>query len=90
LNSNDLENAEFYHGTGCEHCNRTGYYGRAGIFEFMCTSPELKEAIHRKAPTHELRNIARSNGMTSLAEDGLRLANNQITTLEEVTRVSIK
>ncbi len=90
LNSNDSENAEFYHGTGCEHCNKTGYYGRAGIFEFMCTSPELKEAIHRKAATHELRNIARSNGMISLAEDGLRLANNQITTLEEITRVSIK
>ncbi|MHC4183205.1 MAG: GspE/PulE family protein, partial [Planctomycetota bacterium] len=90
LNINDSENAEFYHGTGCEHCNKTGYYGRAGIFEFMCTSSELKEAIHRKAPTHELRDIARSNGMTTLAEDGLRLANNQITTLEEVMRVSIK
>ena len=89
-NINDLENAEFYHGTGCEHCNRTGYYGRAGIFEFMCTSPELKEAIHRKAPTHELRKIAHSNGMTTLMEDGLRLARNQITTLEEVTRVSMK
>ncbi len=90
LNINDSENDEFYHGTGCEHCNKTGYYGRAGIFEFMCTSSELKEAIHRKVPTHELRKIACSNGMTTLAEDGLRLANNQITTLEEVMRVSIK
>ncbi len=90
FNTSDLENAEFYHGTGCEHCNKTGYYGRAGIFEFMCTSSELKEAIHRKAPTHELRKIAHSNGMTTLMEDGLRLAKNQITTLEEVTRVSMK
>ena len=90
FNTSDLENAEFYHGTGCEHCNKTGYYGRAGIFEFMCTSSELKEAIHRKAPTHELRKIAHSNGMTTLMEDGLRLAKNQITTLEEVTRVSTK
>ncbi len=90
LNINDSENAEFYHGTGCGHCNKTGYYGRAGIFEFMRTSSELKEAIHRKAPTHELRDIARSNGMTTLAEDGLRLANNQVTTLEEVMRVSMK
>ncbi len=90
LNINGLENAEFYHGTGCEYCNRTGYYGRAGIFEFMCTSSELKEAIHRKAPTHELRSIAHSNGMTTLMEDGLRLASNQITTLEEIMRVSVK
>lgn len=90
LNTNDLENAEFYHGTGCEHCNKTGYYGRAGIFEFMCTGSELKEAIHRKAPTQELREIARSNGMTTLMEDGLRLAHNQVTTLEEIIRVSMK
>jgi type IV pilus assembly protein PilB len=90
LNINDLENAEFYHGTGCEHCNKTGYYGRAGIFEFMCIGSELKEAIHRKAPTHELGDLARSNGMKTLMEDGLRLANNQVTTLEEVMRVSMK
>ncbi len=90
LNVSDFGNAESYHGTGCEYCNKTGYYGRAGIFEFMGTSSELKEAIHRKAPANELREIACSNGMTTLMEDGLRLANNQITTLEEVTRVSIK
>ena len=39
-------------------------------------------------PTNELRKIAHSNGMCTLAEDGLRLAREQITTLEEVMRIT--
>ncbi len=38
--------------------------------------------------TNELRKIAHSNGMTTLAEDGLRLARAQVTTLEEVMRIT--
>jgi len=39
-------------------------------------------------PTNELRKIAHSNGMTTLAEDGLRLARAHVTTLEEVMRIT--
>lgn len=88
LNITDLEDTEFSHGTGCEYCNRTGYRGRKPIFEFMCINAKIREAIFRSEGTHELRKIAHSNGMSTLAEDGLRLARAQITTLEEVMRVS--
>ena len=88
LNITDLEDTEFFHGTGCEYCNRTGYRGRKPIFEFMCINAEIREAIFKNEGTHELRKIAHSNGMSTLAEDGLRLARAQITTLEEVMRVS--
>ena len=84
----DLENIEFYHGTGCEYCNKTGYRGRKAIFEFMCINTEIREAIFKNVGTNELRKIAYSNGMTTLAEDGLRLVREQTTTLEEVMRVS--
>ena len=88
LNITDLEDTEFSRGTGCEYCNRTGYRGRKPIFEFMCINAKIREAIFRNEGTHELRKIAHSNGMSTLAEDGLRLARAQITTLEEVMRVS--
>jgi len=88
INNTDIGNTEFFHGTGCEYCNRTGYRGRKPIFEFMCINAEIREAIFKNAGTHELRRIAHSNGMSTLAEDGLRLARAQITTLEEVMRVS--
>jgi len=88
INNNDLGDTEFSRGTGCEHCNRTGYRGRKPIFELMCINAEIREAIFKSKGTHELRKIAHSNGMSTLAEDGLRLARAQITTLEEVMRVS--
>ncbi len=82
----DLENSEFYHGAGCDYCNKTGYVGRKPIFEFMCINAEIRDAIYRNVGTNELRKIARSNGMATLAEDGMRLVRAQITTPEEVLR----
>ncbi|MFQ5964597.1 MAG: GspE/PulE family protein [Candidatus Scalinduaceae bacterium] len=90
LNLSDFDNTEFCHGTGCDYCNKTGYHSRTGIFEFMSITPELGEAIHRKVTTSELSKIAHSTGMTTLMEDGLRLVRAQITTLDEVMRVSIE
>jgi type II secretory ATPase GspE/PulE/Tfp pilus assembly ATPase PilB-like protein len=54
----------------------------------MCINAKIREAIFNNVGTHEIRKIAHSNGMSTLAEDGLRLARAQITTLEEVLRVS--
>jgi type IV pilus assembly protein PilB len=88
INNTDLGDTEFFHGKGCEYCNRTGYRGRKPIFEFMCINAKIREAIFENKGTHELRKIALSNGMSTLAEDGLRLARAQITTLEEIMRVS--
>jgi type IV pilus assembly protein PilB len=84
----DLENTEFYHGIGCEYCNKTGYRGRKPIFEFMSINAKIRDAIFNNVGTSELRKIAHSNGMTTLAEDGLRLARAQITTPEEVMRIT--
>jgi type IV pilus assembly protein PilB len=88
LDISELEGVEFYHGEGCESCNKTGYHGRTAVFELMCITPELKDAIYNKTSTNELRRLARSGGMKTLMDDGLRLAKAQITTLEEVLRVS--
>jgi len=88
VDSIDVENMEFCHGTGCDYCNKTGYRGRKPIFEFMSMNTELRDAIFNKMPTNELRKIAHSNGMTTLAEDGLRLARAHVTTFEEVMRIT--
>ena len=54
----------------------------------MCINAKIRESIFKDEGAHELRKIALSNGMSTLTEDGLRLARAQITTLEEVMRVS--
>jgi type II secretory ATPase GspE/PulE/Tfp pilus assembly ATPase PilB-like protein len=89
LDITDLEDTEFFRGKGCEYCNKTGYRGRKAIFEFMCINAKIREAIFKNVGTHEIRKIAHSNGMSTLTEDGLRLVRAQITTLEEVMRVSV-
>ena len=89
LDIKEFEDTVFYRGEGCDKCNN-GYRGRRGVYEFMCTCHELKEAMYNKAGRDELRKIARANGMTTLMEDGIRLVKEGVTTLEEVARVAVK
>ena len=79
--------AKFYRGRGCDKCKQTGYKGRLGIYELMRVNEELADMIVRRAPLSELKEAARSGGMTSLQEDGFRKVLDGFTTVEEVMRV---
>ncbi len=76
----------FYRARGCEFCNRTGYKGRSGIFEFLEIDDGLKELILTKPSASFLRQKAQENGMRTLREDGLRKVFLGETTLEEVVK----
>ena len=56
-------------GTGCGDCAGAGYRGRIGIYEAMPVGAALRTLIARRATADQLRNLARSNGMESLADD---------------------
>ncbi len=88
LSPEDVEGLTLYRGTGCNRCNNTGYHGRIGIFELMEMNPDLRNLTFAKAPTGEIREKARSYGMLTLMEDGLRKVIQGITTVEEVLRVA--
>ncbi len=76
----------FYRGRGCEHCMRTGYRGRTGIYEVLEVDEEVKKHILKTQDAVELRNFAKSKGFKSMLEDGIRKALAGITTSEEVLR----
>ena len=76
----------FYKGKGCEQCNGTGYKGRAGLYEVMALSPELRRMILKGASTTELSEQAVQEGMLTLRMDGLVKIKKGITTLEEVVK----
>ncbi|MBO6739273.1 MAG: Flp pilus assembly complex ATPase component TadA [Phycisphaerales bacterium] len=78
----------FRKGAGCSNCHDSGFQGRMGIYEFMEVTPELRRLIYRSAPTHELRQLLKRQGQLSLREEGVRLAVDQHTCLEEVIRVT--
>jgi type IV pilus assembly protein PilB len=75
-----------YKGEGCDQCNGSGYKGRCGFYEVMMMSTPIRKAIMNEMGTDELRDLARSEGMLTLREDGLKKVERGITSLEEVVK----
>jgi general secretion pathway protein E len=73
-------------GAGCPACWMTGYHGRAGMFELLAPSDEIRAAVTRHAAAAEIRALAVAAGMRSLKEDGARQVDQGVTTPEEVVR----
>jgi type IV pilus assembly protein PilB len=82
----DWEGVTFYKGTGCERCSGSGYKGRAGLYEVMALSPELRRLILRGASTAELQTQAIEEGMLTLRMDGIVKIRKGVTTLDEVVK----
>ncbi len=82
----EFEGITFYKGKGCEQCAGSGYKGRAGLYEVMALSPELRRMILKGASTAELQQQAVSEGMLTLRMDGVVKIKKGVTTLEEVVK----
>jgi type IV pilus assembly protein PilB len=80
---------KFYYGKGCPRCNNSGYKGRTGIYEVMEMTDDLRDMISSDASVDDMRNLARSQGMTTLREAGLRLIFDGHTTIDEVVRETV-
>ncbi|MHC4211446.1 MAG: ATPase, T2SS/T4P/T4SS family [Planctomycetota bacterium] len=78
----------FTKGAGCERCHNSGYRGRAGIYEIMEVTDDIRRLIHRASPTHELRATLREQRVLTLREEGVRLAMRGRSSLEEVLRAT--
>jgi type II secretory ATPase GspE/PulE/Tfp pilus assembly ATPase PilB-like protein len=74
----------FRKGSGCLQCHDTGFRGRAGIYEVMEITHDLRRLVHKGAATQELRERMESLGMRSLRQEGVALAIDGRTTLDEV------
>jgi type IV pilus assembly protein PilB len=85
-NLESLRKLTFMKGTGCETCSGTGYKGRAGLYEVMALSPELRRMILRGASVAEIRDQAVVDGMLTLRMDGMKKIERGVTTLEEVVK----
>ena len=75
-------------GRGCEECHRTGYLGRIGIFELLVVSEDINRAISAREPLVRLRDLAAQEGMQAMRHDGWVKVQGEITTVEEVLRVT--
>ena len=71
---------------GCEKCQNLGYHGRVGIFELMKMSDAIHSLIIKSASAPEIREVALSQGMTTLQTCGWNQVKRGLTTLDEVIR----
>jgi general secretion pathway protein E len=77
-----------WHPVGCEHCAQTGYKGRTGVYELMTVDDKLRSLIHNRAAESQIFVAAEAHGLRPMREDGQRLVDEGITSLEEVLRVT--
>jgi type II secretory ATPase GspE/PulE/Tfp pilus assembly ATPase PilB-like protein len=84
----DKAGRPFRKGQGCPQCHDTGYRGRVGVYEVMEVTPDIRRMIHRAAPGHELREKCREQGQLSLRDEGILLALDGKSSLEEVLSVT--
>ncbi|MEI7452451.1 MAG: GspE/PulE family protein [Candidatus Falkowbacteria bacterium] len=82
----DFKKIRFYRGAGCRACNNSGYTGRIGVFEVLEISPKIKDLISKQASDDEIMVVAKSEGMTTMLEDGVNKALNGLVSLEEVIK----
>jgi len=89
LTPDDVRGRQFMRGRGCDNCHKSGYKGRAAIFEIMTLDDEMRELIMKNASTAILRNHARKRGMRTLRECGILAIYEGITTIDEVVRETV-
>jgi len=88
LIGSDSANLTFMHGTGCTHCNNTGYHGRIGVFEFLEIDDQLADDLRRSDASTFATHARASKGFRSFAQHALEYALNGVTSVEEVLRVA--
>lgn len=82
----EWENISFYKAVKSSE-SEDGYTGRVGIHEVLKVSPAIKELIIKNGSTAEIEEQAKKEGMMTMIEDGIFLAVQGVTTIEEVLRV---
>ena len=79
---------ELFEGTGCIECNGTGYRGRTALCELLDLSDRLRELILARAPTSEIKQAMRAEGMRFLRESAVEKVLAGLTTLQEINKVT--
>jgi type IV pilus assembly protein PilB len=79
---------EFFEGTGCIECGGTGYRGRTALCELLDLTDELRELILARAPTSEIKQAMRADGMRFLRDSGVEKVMSGMTTLREINKVT--
>ncbi|MFH0792710.1 MAG: ATPase, T2SS/T4P/T4SS family [bacterium] len=86
----DINSFTFYKPVGCDQCRYTGYRGRTAIYEMVRINEELRRRVVELASSTELKAVAMKHGMQPIRFDGWKKVKRNLTTIEEVLRVTME
>ena len=83
----DIPGRIYWHGAGCDHCFRSGYRGRIGVFEVMVIQEGLRRCIMEGADRPRFMEAARrESAYIPMSEHAQKLLENGTTTVDEIIR----
>ncbi len=88
LQKEQLSDGKLFKGEGCQHCFKSGYKGRHGIYELMPMYSKIKAQVVKSADAEALRKVAATYHIATLFEQGRELALRGLTTSSEILRVT--
>src|SRR5262252_3607212 len=74
---------------GCDWCGHSGFRGRSGVFEVIGVSAAIRRGMGPRTEAADLEAIARQEGMTTMADDGVAKCRAGLTTVDEIYRVTM-
>ena len=77
-----------YKPVGCLECRKTGFRGRAGLYELLVMTEPARQAVHPQLDMAKLRRQALHDGMHPLRLAGVMKVAEGVTTLDEVLRTT--
>jgi len=83
----NLDPEKVYEAGQCEACDMTGFKGRQAVYSLLTIDDEIRALVRDGVSEKELENAARHAGFRSLAETGVELLNQGVTTIAELERV---
>ena len=86
----NIEEANFMHGSGCFNCMDKGYKGRTGVYEVLVIDEMIQDMILNRKSSQDISRAAWQAGtLTTLKEDAAIKVIEGITTLEEAASAII-
>ncbi len=87
LSEEEVDEAMFREGQGCERCSGTGFAGRGALSEMLEVDEAVRDGVLGKLPTRSLQEVAVRQGMRTLWQNGVHRVVAGQAPLEEIVRV---
>ena len=76
-----------YESVGCSECNDTGFRGRMGVYEGIRVTKEVSDMVISDPRDSTIENIARTQRIPSMQQDGIMKVLEGKTSLDELRRI---